>query len=362
MSEETNGQGSAYAVTVRKAANLSAEEWSDERIGAIARTVAPPDAKPAEIAMFLAVAHRYQLDPFLKEIWLAKDKGRLILLTGRDSFIKVAERDEGYLGFDSGVVYQNDHFEVDREADSIIVTHQVKGFVDRGARVGAFCVAYHKVRRQVLVLRKWEDYAHLHGKDNWKNYGDDMLETRVITAALRRQYTISGIYSESEFIAGELHSESEQAGTATKERLEALKDRMRNGDEEPEEPTQDAEYEVVDHAEVDTETPVSEIEEPELESERPETETPEPKKSKDELRKEYFGKLRELHPLDEYPDPESWEELRHEWQKTVVGKATIKKWTISDYELALDALAGGISAEIWEVEQETVGADGTLPI
>ena len=347
--EAKSRQGSEYAVTVRKAANLSAEEWSDERIGAIARTVAPPDAKPAEIAMFLAVAHRYQLDPFLKEIWLAKDKGRLILLTGRDSFIKVAERDEGYLGFDSGVVYQNDHFEVDREADSIIVTHQVKGFVDRGARVGAFCVAYHKVRRQVLVLRKWEDYAHLHGKDNWKNYGDDMLETRVITAALRRQYTISGIYSESEFIAGELDAESSRAGTATQDRLEDLKERMRNGGEDAEGPIQEGEYEVVDGGDQPAEAP-------------PESGVPEPKKSKDDLRKEYFATLRDRFPLDDYPDPESWEDLRHEWQKAVVGKSTVKQWTIADFETAIEALESGISSEIWELEEETVGADGRIPV
>ena len=349
MSKPTNGQGSEYAVTVRSAANLPIEDWSDERIGAIARTVAPPDAKPSEIAMFLAVAHRYQLDPFLKEIWLAKDKGRLILLTGRDSFIKVAERDEGYLGFDSGVVYEKDEFTVVRDGDKITVSHQVEGF-DRGQRVGAFCVAYHKVRRPVLVLRKWEDYKHLHGKDNWQNYGDDMLETRVITAALRRQYTISGIYSESEFIAGELDPESSRAGTATQERLEDLKERMRNGGEESEGPIQDAEYEVVDGEPA-----------PEASKPAPDPE-PEPKKSEDDFRKEYFAALRGRYPLDDYPDPELWEDLRHEWQKAVVGKASTKRWTIADYEKALEALESGISSEIWELEQEVVGADGTIPV
>jgi len=190
--QEQSESGSRYCMVVRKAANLSAESWSDERISAIVRAVAPRNATQAQVAIFLATAQRYNLDPLLGEVWLADMGGQLRVVTGRDSYIKVASRNEGYRGIESGVVYSKDQFAVKRNDGKVQVQHVVSGF-DRGDRVGAYCVVNHEGRPPVLILRRWEDFRALHGKPTWKAYPDDMLETRCIVAALKRMYNIAGL-------------------------------------------------------------------------------------------------------------------------------------------------------------------------
>lgn len=188
------------SLIVRRGAQLTEAEWPDERIATI-RKMIHPDAGTPELVMFLSVCQRYQLDPFLKEIWLVKAEGRLIVMTGRDAYLKAARRDEGFVGYDSGVVHENDAFEIIRDAEDVVVKHHIKS-MDRGKLVGAYCVAYHKTRRPVVVVRAWSDYEHLWSDDrkkNWKLYGPDMIEARVLTAALRRQYQLSGLYVQEEF-------------------------------------------------------------------------------------------------------------------------------------------------------------------
>lgn len=254
MADTENNQaleGSQYALTVRRAANLPADIWTDERIGVIARTVAPPEAGKAEVAMFLAVAAKYDLDPFAKEIWLAKDKGRLIILTGKDSILKVARREPGYLGHESDIVYENDVFELVRSSGTVEINHVISGLGDRGKMIGAYCVARKEGHPPSVVTRSWEDYSHLHRKDNWVNYPQDMMISRVVTAAHRLLYNISGMYTREEVDGGEAEVDlaSHQVAKETKTRLQELKERARaqrspgNGSSGP---IVDAEYTVDD--------------------------------------------------------------------------------------------------------------------
>lgn len=191
-----NKQGQLSTI-LRKGALLSEELWPDERLSTI-RAMVLPEATQADLIGFLSLCNRYKLDPFLGEIWLAVSKGRIFTLTGRAAMIKAASADPGYQGFDSGVVYEKDEFTVERSGVEVIVHHVINGF-DRGELAGAYCVAYHANKRPVLCVRPWEYYKHLQNKDNWVNYGEDMIETRCIVASLRRQYQISGLYEQGEF-------------------------------------------------------------------------------------------------------------------------------------------------------------------
>jgi hypothetical protein len=94
----------------------------------------------AEIASFLELAARYDLDPFAKEIWCAKDKkdSRVLIMVGRDGLRKIAQR-QG-LHIDGDVVRANDEFGVSRRGDGVReVTHSYGHEKDRGAIVGAWC-------------------------------------------------------------------------------------------------------------------------------------------------------------------------------------------------------------------------------
>jgi hypothetical protein len=185
-------------VAIRRSAGLNPEKWPDERIETVRRMYAPQAKSVHELSMFLATAERYDLDPVLGEVWLAPMNGALKVVTGRDAMLKAARRTPGFTGIVSGVVYEKDSFKLLRSGDDVKVTHEINGF-DRGPMMGAYCVAYHAERTPVVIVRKWTDYKHLHSKAVWKDYGEDMIETRCITAALRRQYQLSGLYEESEF-------------------------------------------------------------------------------------------------------------------------------------------------------------------
>lgn len=232
------------ALAIREGASLPEESWPFERIKAVVDTVAPDNASRGEVIQFLSLAHRYQLDPFAGEIWLAKTSQGIKPVTGRDSFIKIAERDyPSYEGYDSGVVYENDEFHIERTGDDVEVYHKIPGLQDRGALLGGYAVVYDCDKRPAVVVRRWEDYKHLHGKHNWKNYGPDMMETRCIVTAHRQQYSISGLYAPTEF--------ADDGATVARHRTEATKEELREDLaqlEDGEEPIE-AESEVVEEEE-----------------------------------------------------------------------------------------------------------------
>ena len=220
--------------TIRQAARLSEKDWPNERLDALARTIMPEGAKPADIAMFLGVSDRYGLDPILGEIWLVWDekKKKFFVMTGRDAYLSIADRHPDYEGFDNGVVYENDGFEIVRDGSEITIRHIIGK--DRGKRLRGYCVCYRKGRRPILIVRDWIQYASLHGKKNWRNNPDDMLETRVITQAHRLQFRIPGIYVQGEVDAAEPvttdKARTPNGAEATKTRMDELRQQVRKQD------------------------------------------------------------------------------------------------------------------------------------
>lgn len=345
MSENGEKQASSFALTVRRAANLSADKWTDERIAVVKRTVAPDDAGPAEVAMFLAVASRYDLDPFAKEIWLAKDKGRLIILTGKDSILKVARSNPGYLGHESGVVYSKDTFKAVHKDGNVTVLHQIDGF-DRGEIVGAYCLARKEGHPPVLVLRKWSDYSHLHHKDNWKNYPEDMLLSRVLTAAHRMLYNISGMYTPEEVDSGEAHETlaSHEVAAKTKGRLDDLRERVQERFKagvteekpEPESEVVDAEFEVVEEPVLRNQA--GEEVGPDEEVAGPAPEKTEAEKSDYErARGRYWALYKESYDTDD----NAQEEARRQWLESHFGKRSFGQLSTDEIRTAIELLERG---------------------
>lgn len=201
--EETGEErvsSSTALVRLRKAANLSPEAWSDERIDAVKKMVAPQAKTLHEVAMFLGVCNRYALDPTVGEVWLGQIRGRPAVMVGRDTYIKVAQRDkEGYAGFDADVVREKDEFKMERHGDEIAVHHEKTGF-NRGKIVGAYAIVYHKDRRPVYIEKHWDELKHLQGKDVWKDNPSEMILTRALTFALKLQFNLGGLYTVADAI------------------------------------------------------------------------------------------------------------------------------------------------------------------
>jgi len=337
-------EGSRYAVTVRRAANLPTAGWADERIAAVARTVAPEGASPAEIGMFLAVAHRYDLDPFLKEIWLIKDRGRLMVLVGRDSFLKVARRDENYRGYRAGAVYEKDEFSVHYGEEGVQATHNVNGF-ERGGLMGAYCIVYQAHRPAVLILRKFGDYRHLHAKDNWKQNPEDMLLARVITSAHRLAFNISGLYTPDEMVDVDFQegvdTDSARAAGGTRATLEDLKTKLRK----PVEAEEVQAAEVVEEVAAPIAGPEFGIELPDWDKDSSIPANPPAngngvKSSYERAKGAYFARWGELGLSDD---------IRKAWQEEYLGKASASHFSEDDYRKALDLLAAGVRPAAPEV-------------
>jgi hypothetical protein len=221
-----------WADRVRKSALLEPGQWTDEKIEAVFRAVAPVNASLPQLAMFLSTCQRYELDPFVGEIWLGEVDGKVITLTGRDTYLTVARRDPRYGGILHGVIYEGDGFRARRQKDGSVLIEHEKVF-PRGKVLGAYCVAKIDGQPDILVDRDVNEYAHLIGgrKKNWR-YVATMMGTRCIAEALRFGFGLHGLYMPEEFHSDEL------AQAKGGEKLSGLKERTqqaagRNGRPEP---------------------------------------------------------------------------------------------------------------------------------
>lgn len=202
----------------RSISDRAREEFDQKQVDLIRATVAK-GANDAELAMFLELCKRYELDPFAGQIYCVKmpgadgSDGRISIIVGRDGFLTIAERHPDFEGFDSDVVRANDEYEVRRDEKGYpVVQHAYKGTQeDRGPVVGAWCVVYRAGRRPRYFYAAKEEYkptseAKLK-RSPWKNQESVMMEKCAITTALRMAFNISGLIGEEEAskqLAGEV--------------------------------------------------------------------------------------------------------------------------------------------------------------
>ncbi len=217
------------AALIVRAARLPEEDWPVERMTTLLRTCIPKDATVADVAAFLAVAVRYELDPLVGQIFLMSTSQGMRIGIERDGFIALAARHPGYQGVQAGVVCKGDEFHMIVTSQGIQLDHEIS-MGERGDVVGAYCIAHHQDWPPLAIYRPADYYAHLrqdHRKQPWKVYYLDMYENRVIAAALRRRYPIGALYLPEEFESVELGPGlSRRVESATRDRTEALKDRL----------------------------------------------------------------------------------------------------------------------------------------
>lgn len=159
-----------------------------EKIDTIRQTVAK-GASDAQLEMFLTLAERYQLDPFLKEIWFS---GQIGIITSRDGYLKIAMRHPDYDGIVSAAVRDGDEFVM----EPLIPTVQHKFGTKRGAVIGGYAVVFRKGRRPAVCYADMAEYRK--SGEVWGKYQSAMICKVAEVMALKRQFGISGLVTEEE--------------------------------------------------------------------------------------------------------------------------------------------------------------------
>lgn len=163
-------------------------KFTQDQIETIKNTVAK-GASQSEFDMFMYLCDKYQLDPFLKEIFYSSQMKTI--MTSRDGYLKIAQRDPDYEGLQSMAVCEGDEFELDVPNSTVV--HKFKG--KRGAVIGAWAIAYRKGRRPVIAYADFKEYAK--NTPVW-NYKSAMICKCAETFVLKRQFGISGLVTVEE--------------------------------------------------------------------------------------------------------------------------------------------------------------------
>jgi phage recombination protein Bet len=175
------------------------DEVDKRRLDLIRKTVAK-GCTDAEIASFLELAARYDLDPFAHEIWCAKDKGgRLLLMVGRDGLRKIALRQGLYI--DGDVVRAKDEFAVRRTEHGRVVHHAYGLPEERGEIVGAWCDVTDTAGRSVgYFYAPLSEYKPRNASEYspWSKQTSTMILAAAERQALRQATPLGGLLAEGE--------------------------------------------------------------------------------------------------------------------------------------------------------------------
>jgi|GEM_PF-3652494 len=169
---------------------IAIQGYTREQVETIKNTVAK-GASDSELQMFLYVAEKYGLDPFLKEIFYS-DKMHTIIAS-RDGYLKAAQRDPEYEGIQSMAVCENDDFEIDVSCNTV---KHAFGKGTRGKVIGAWAMCYRSNRKPVIAYASFDEYNQ--NNTIWNKYRSAMCCKVAESFALKRQFGISGLVTQEE--------------------------------------------------------------------------------------------------------------------------------------------------------------------
>ncbi len=172
----------------------SALSWNKSQMDLIKRTVASSSTDD-EFNMFMYLAKTYQLDPMTKEIWFIKYKKDAvpIIMTSRDGYLAIANRNPHYQGLISDVVHENDEFEKLQEG----VKHKYS-CKDRGKIIGAYALGYRDDRKYpIYIFAHFEEYVKKNSSI-WTQYSSAMILKVAEAMMFKRLFSISGLVTKEE--------------------------------------------------------------------------------------------------------------------------------------------------------------------
>ncbi len=167
--------------------------FTDEQKALLRNTYAK-GATEDEFALYLQLAGTYGLDPFAREIWCIKLKAGdpALIMTSRDGYLRIAQRDPNFVGLHAAAVREGDVFEFEPATGNVVHKFGAK----RGPLIGAWAIAKHKQREPVARFVSITEYNK--GTGAWATYASAMIEKVAETIVLKRQFGINGLVTQEE--------------------------------------------------------------------------------------------------------------------------------------------------------------------
>lgn len=149
-------------------------------------------ASPQELQTLLAIVKNRNLNPFTKEVYFIKyGNNPAQIVVSKDAFMKRAEQNQNYDGFESGVIYENEQGELKTKKGVILPR--------KATLIGGWCEVYRKDRSRP-VYREVELSAYNTHKNWWQKAPGQMIEKVAIVAAVRDAFSenVGGLYTADE--------------------------------------------------------------------------------------------------------------------------------------------------------------------
>ncbi|QNK89820.1 recombinase RecT [Sporosarcina sp. resist] len=172
------------------------------------RFVQPANGTQEEADHFIEVCETFGLNPLLGDIvfqrYETKNGPNTSFITTRDGLLRVATRQEGYVGPpNANVVREGDTFEFIPSEGSVRHEFGQK----RGPILGAYAVMHHKHFRPVAVFVDFQEYFQANSgelnskygnKNTWDKMPSAMIQRIAEVFVLRRQFPLGGLYTREE--------------------------------------------------------------------------------------------------------------------------------------------------------------------
>lgn len=149
-------------------------------------------ASPQELQTLLAIVKNRNLNPFTKEVYFIKyGNNPAQIVVSKDAFMKRAEQNANYDGFESGVIYEDEKGELKTKKGVILPR--------KATLIGGWCEVYRKDRSRP-VYREVELSAYNTHKNWWQKAPGQMIEKVAIVAAVRDAFSenVGGLYTADE--------------------------------------------------------------------------------------------------------------------------------------------------------------------
>lgn len=157
--------------------------WSRDALKLIKAQVAN-GATETEFQLLLYTAHKYGLDPLVKQIFCVKySNSPAAIFTSRDGFLSIAHRSGQFDGMETKALRD-----------------------DTGRLIGAACRIWRKDMSHAFVVEVSLDEYASERNPNWKSRPETMIKKVAESQCLRRAFNISGIYEPGEFDKNDMPS------------------------------------------------------------------------------------------------------------------------------------------------------------